>query len=135
MLGEEEVGEETHTDSDKGKEPMGNDDDARISSLFNILSDLAKGQKLMMNLMGQLDSNSLGGPTKQNQNGERSSKNGEGSHSRTTMQSHPHLYTKTTRNTMPRFLGSDATMKVMQVDQDEPFGTYLEEYRRLGDDF
>jgi hypothetical protein len=59
----------------------------------------------------------------------------KGSHSRTTMQSHPHLYTKTSRPTMPQFLGSDATGQVVQVEQDEPFGAYLEEYRRLGDDF
>ena len=88
---------------------MGDDDDARISRPFNILNDLAKGQNLMMDIMWKIASNSLGGPTKQNQNGERISNNGEGSHSRTTMQSHPHLYTKSSRPTMPQFLGNDAT--------------------------
>jgi hypothetical protein len=64
---------------------MGEEDDTRINSLFNILNDLAKGQKAMMDLMGQLAKNSLEGPTKQNQNGDGGSNNGEGSHSRTTM--------------------------------------------------
>jgi hypothetical protein len=73
---------------------MGEEDDARINSLFNILNDLAKGQKVMMDLMGKLAKNSLEGPMKQNKNGDGGSNNGEGSHSCTTMQSHPHLYTK-----------------------------------------
>jgi hypothetical protein len=40
---------------------MGEEDDTRINSLFNILNDLAKGQKAMMDLMGQLAKNSLEG--------------------------------------------------------------------------
>jgi hypothetical protein len=49
---------------------MGEEDDAKINSLFNILNDLAKGQKFMMDLMGQLAKNSLEGPMKQNHNGD-----------------------------------------------------------------
>ena len=45
---------------------MGEEDDTRINSLFNILNDLAKGQKTMMDLMGQFAKNSLEGTTKQN---------------------------------------------------------------------
>jgi hypothetical protein len=46
---------------------MGEEDDATINNtLFNILNDLDKGQKVMMDLMGQLAKNSLEGPTKQN---------------------------------------------------------------------
>jgi hypothetical protein len=85
-------------------------------------NDLAKDQKVMMDLMGQLAKNSLEGPMKQNQNSDGGSNNGEGSHSRTTMQSHPHLYTKSPRPTMPQFLGNDVVGPLMQVDQDEPCG-------------
>jgi len=80
VLSEEEVEEETHSKSDKWKGSMEDEDDARTNNLFHILNYLSKGQKMMMDLMGQLASNSLGGPTKQNQNGERPSNNGEGSH-------------------------------------------------------
>jgi len=40
---EEEVEEEAHPGSDKGKGSMGDEDDAKINNLFNILNDLAKG--------------------------------------------------------------------------------------------
>jgi len=43
---------------------MGEEDDTMINTLFNILNDLAKSQKAMMDLMGQLAKNSLEGPTK-----------------------------------------------------------------------
>jgi hypothetical protein len=69
VLSEEEVEEEPHSKSDKGKGSMGDEYDARINILFHILNDLAKGQKMMMDLMGHLASNSLGGPTKQNKMG------------------------------------------------------------------
>jgi hypothetical protein len=36
---------------------------------------------------------------------------------------------------MPQFLGNEAAGPLMQVDQDEPYREYLEEYNRLGDDF
>jgi len=36
---------------------------------------------------------------------------------------------------MPQFLGNEAASPLMQVDQDEPYSAYLEEYMRLGDDF
>jgi hypothetical protein len=110
---------------------MGEEDDTRINSLFNILNDLAKGQKAMMDLMGQLAKNLLEGQTKQNHNGDGGSNNGEGSHSCTTLQSHPHLYTKSPRPTMPQFLWNEVASPLMQVDQDEPYRAYLEEYKRL----
>jgi hypothetical protein len=34
------------------KGTMGEEDDTKINSLFNILNDLAKGQQAMMDLMG-----------------------------------------------------------------------------------
>jgi hypothetical protein len=36
---------------------------------------------------------------------------------------------------MPQFLGNEVAGPLMQVEQDEPYRAYLEEYRRLGDDF
>jgi hypothetical protein len=47
--------------------------------------------------------NTMGIQDKKNHNGEMDSNNGEGIHSHTTMQSHPHLYTRTPRPTMPLF--------------------------------
>jgi hypothetical protein len=41
----------------KGKGTMGKEYDTRVNSLFNILNDLAKGQKAMMDLMGHLAKN------------------------------------------------------------------------------
>jgi hypothetical protein len=114
---------------------MGEEYDVRIKNMFNILNDLAKGQKFMMDLVGQLAKNSLEGPMKKNQNGDGGSNNGEGIHSCTTIESHPHFYTKSPRPTLPQFLGNDAIGPLMQVDQDEPYRAYLEEYKRLGDDF
>ena len=78
---------------------MGEEDDAKINNLFNILNDLEKGKKVMMDLMRKLAKNSLEGPMNQNRNGDGGSNNGEGRHSCTTMQSHPHLYTKSPRPT------------------------------------
>jgi hypothetical protein len=89
----------------------------------------------MMDLMGQFAKNSLEGTTKQNQNGDGGSNNGEGNHSHTTMKIHPHLYTKSPRPTMPQFLGNEVVGPLMQVEKDEAYRAYLEEYRRLGDDF
>jgi hypothetical protein len=113
VVREEETGEAAPSITLKGKGTMGEEDDARINNLFNILNDLAKSQKIMMDLMGQLAKNSLEGPMKKNHNGDGVSKNGEGSHSRTTIQSHPHLYTKSPRSTMPQFLGNDAIGPLM----------------------
>jgi hypothetical protein len=135
VVREEGKGEETPSITPKGKGTMGEEDDTRINSLFNILNDLAKGQKAMMDLMGQFAKNSLKGTTKQNQNGRGGSNNGEGSHSSTTMQSQPHLYTKSPRPTISQFLGNEVAGPLMEVEQDEPYREYLEEYKRLGDDF
>jgi hypothetical protein len=78
-----------------------------------VVTDIHLDQKAMVELMGKLAKNSLEGPMKQNQNGDGGSNNGEGRHSRTTMQSHPHLYTKSTIATMPQFLGNDVTGPLM----------------------
>jgi hypothetical protein len=92
---------------------MGEEDDARINSLFNILNDLAKGQKAMIDLIGKFVKNMLEGTKKQNQNGDGGSNNGEVIHSRTTMQSHHHLYTKSPRPIMPQFWGNEVVGPLM----------------------
>ena len=86
---------------DKGEDIMSDKDEHAFNSLFSALNDLARGQKAMMDLMGQMAVNTMGSQDKKNHNGERNSMNGKGIHSRTTMQSHPHLYTRTSRPTMP----------------------------------
>jgi hypothetical protein len=66
VVREEETREETPSIILNGKQTTGEEDYARINNLFNILNDLDNGQKVMMDLMGQLDKNSLEVPTKQN---------------------------------------------------------------------
>ena len=75
----------------RGKSIMSDKDEPTFSSLLSALNDLAKGQKTMIDLMGQLVVNTMGSHDKQTHNSERDSNNREGSHSHTTMQSHPHL--------------------------------------------
>jgi hypothetical protein len=50
-----------------------------------MMNYLAKGQKLKMDLLGQLAVKTIEGPSKQKHNGEKGSNNGEGSHSCTTI--------------------------------------------------
>jgi hypothetical protein len=50
------------------------------------------------------------------------------------MQSHPHLYTKIPRPTMPQFLSGEVASEGT-TKQDDSYLTYLEEYKRLGDEF
>jgi hypothetical protein len=99
-----------------------------------MMNDLAKGKKMMMDLLGKLALNTIEGQPKKIQNGERHSNNGEGTHSRTTMQSHPHLYTKTPKPTMPQFFNGEVVLEG-QIEHDESYMTYLEEYKRLGNEF
>jgi hypothetical protein len=80
----------------------------KISTVFSTLNDFSRGQKEMMDLMGKMEINTMGSQDKKNHNGERDFNNGDGNHSRTTMQSHPHLYTRTPMPTMPQFLDNDA---------------------------
>jgi hypothetical protein len=120
---------------DKGEYIMSDKYEKDFNSLLSALNDLAKGQKAVMDLMGQMEVNTMGSQDKKNHNGERNSTNEEGIHSLTTMQRHPHLYTRTPRPTMPQFLDNDASWRIEKNDQDIPFGGYLEEYQRLRDDF
>jgi hypothetical protein len=64
VLSEEELEEEPHSKLDKRNGSMEDEYDARINSFFHILNDLAKGQNMMMDVMGHIASNSLVGPTK-----------------------------------------------------------------------
>jgi hypothetical protein len=114
---------------------MSEKDKHAFNNLLSALNDLSRGQKAMMDLMGQMAINTMGSQDKKNHNGERDSNNGEGRHSHTTMKSHPHLYTRTPKPTMPQFLDNDALGRMEHTDQDIPFEAYLEEYQILGDDF
>ena len=89
---------EPEREEEKREEPafeqdtMGDQENHEFNSLVNILNDLAKGQKTMMELMGQLATHSLDGSHKKETSNDEGSHSGDGSHARTTMQSHPHLY-------------------------------------------
>jgi hypothetical protein len=113
VVREEETGKAAPSITPKGNETMEEEYDAWINNLFNILNDLAKGQKFMMDLVGQLAKHSLEGPMKKNQNGDGGSNNGEGIHSCTTIESHPHLYTKSPRPIMPQFWGNEVVGPLM----------------------
>ena len=132
---EPEREEEEVEELEPGQDTMGDQDNPEYNSVVNILNDLAKGQKMMLDLMGQLASHSLEGLQKKELHNGEGSNNGEGSHARTTMHSHPHLYSGSQRPTMPQFLDGAGTGPTIQADPAEPFGAYLQEYRLLGDDF
>ena len=89
---EPEREEEEVEELELGQDTMGDQDNPEYNSVVNILNDLAKGQKMMLDLMGQLASHSLEGLQKKEVHNGEGSNNGEGSHARTTMHSHPHLY-------------------------------------------
>jgi hypothetical protein len=94
---------------DKGEDIMSEKYLQDFNSILSALNDLARGQKEMMDLMGKMAVNTMGSQDKKNNNGERNYTNEEGIHSHTTMQSHPHLYTRTPRPTMSQFLHNDAS--------------------------
>jgi hypothetical protein len=70
VVREEGIGEATPYITPKCKGTIGEEYDTRINRLFNILNGLAKGQKAIMDLMGQFVRNLLEGTTKKNQNGD-----------------------------------------------------------------
>jgi hypothetical protein len=101
VLGEEGV---AHSEAGKGKDHMGEEEDPRIGSLFQMMNNLAKGQKMMMDLLGQLELNTIEGQPKTNQNGERGSNNGEGLILALSCRA---TLTYTPRPTMPQFLSGE----------------------------
>ena len=68
-------------------------------------------------------------------NSDRVSTNNSREHLHTNMQSHPHIYTKPSRPTMPQFLDSPAAVPLAQEEPEESMSAYLREYRALGEDF
>ena len=90
---------------------------------------------MMLDLMRQPASHTLEGLQKKEVHNSEGANNGEGSHARTTMHSHPHLYSRSQRPTMPQFLDGAGTGPTIQAEPAEPFGAYLQEYKLLGDDF
>ena len=59
---------------------MGDQENHEFNSLVHILNDLARGQKSMMELMGQLAIHSLEGSHKKETSNDEASHSGEGSH-------------------------------------------------------
>lgn len=113
---------------------MGDDDKTAFNSLISALNELAKGQKEMLAAINRLADKPGESQNNLSNNGEGGSHDGGRVHAWTTMQSHPHLYSGSTRPTLPQFLDGTSTGMAVQVEQD-PYGAYFEEYRALGDDF
>jgi hypothetical protein len=111
-------------EGDKEKEAMGDDDKTTFNSLISALNDLAKGQKEMLAAINMLADKPGESQNNLSNNGEGGSHDGGRVHARTTMQSHPHLYSGSTRPTLPQFLDNTTTGIVVQAKQ-EPYGAYL----------
>jgi hypothetical protein len=126
---------EAQPERDKGKGTMEDQDKAAFNNLISALSDLARGQKEVLAAINRLADKPGVSQNNLSNNVEGGSNNGNGSHARTTMQSHPHLHSRTPRPTIPQFLDSPTIGKVVQAEQDELFGAYFLEYKALGDDF
>lgn len=131
----EEEEAEVPPERTKGKETMGDQDNAAFNSLIRALNDLAKGQKEMLAAINRLADKPGESPNNLSNNGKGGSNNGNGTHAHTSMQSHPHLYSRTSRPSIPLFLDSPTAGPLVQAEQDEPFGAYLQEYRALGYEF
>lgn len=100
MSREPERKEEEREELASEQDTMGDQENHEFNNLVNILNDLAKGQKkmmdlsqkTMMDLMGQLASHSLDESHKKETSNGEGSHSGDGIHAQTTMQNHPHLY-------------------------------------------
>ena len=67
---------------------------------------------------------------------DRGSTNSIWKHAYTNMQNTPHIYNKLSNiPTMPHFLIDLVAGTIMPVEPSEPFGSYLQEYRDLGNEF
>ena len=77
------------------------------NSLINALNDLDKGQKEVLNAINKLaDKPGQYQNNQQINNGDRVSTSGSESHAHTAMQSNSHIYSKSSKPTMPQFLDS-----------------------------
>ena len=99
---------------------MGDGEEVAFNNFINALNDLAKGQKEIMEFMGRIAKKGLGNhnehQTSWNNNAEGGSNSGNEIHSCTNMQSHPHLYSRTSRPTLPQFLHNQAAGQVIRVE-------------------
>ena len=115
---------ESRLKEDKDKEDMGDDEKTTFNSLISALNDLAKGQKEMLAAINRLADKPGESQNNLSNNGEGGSHDGGRVHARTTMQSHPHLYSGSTRPTLPQFLDGTTAGMAVQAEQ-EPYGAYL----------
>ena len=123
--------------SDRGKGTREDEDKMEFRSLVNALHDLAKGKKEVLHAINRLamkpEPRHSSVPLSPVDRGSTSS---SGKHAYTNMQNTPHIYNRpSSRPTMPHFLADFVAGPVMPVEPSEPFGSYLQEYMDLGDEF
>ena len=115
---------------------MVEDDKTTFNSLILAIKELTTGKKEMMSTFRQMTEKK--GPTPHSPlfpSSDRVSTSSNGEHLHTNMQSHPHIYNKLSRPTMPQFLDSTAVVPLAQVEPEESMSAYLREYRALWDEF
>ena len=113
----DKVEPKTQPEKEKAKRTMEDDDKIAFNRLISALNDLAKGQKEVLSAINRL----VDKPGK-NQNNRSSygivgSTSGNGSHVDTTMQSHSHLPSTSSRPMMQPFLDSPTTGQIVQEEQ------------------
>jgi len=107
---------------------MQNKENQEFNSLLSVLNNLAKGQKVMVELVGKLTNKEGSTEIQMGEQHKKDPINGEGSNSGeascacTIVQSHPHIYSRASRPTMPQFLNETTIGHQEQDDQDIPFG-------------
>ena len=123
--------------SDRGKGIGEDEDRMEFHSLVNAFHDLAKGQKEVLHAINRLETKpELGHSSVPLSPVDRGSTSSSGKVAYTNIHNTPHIYTRpSNRPTMPHFLADTVGGPVMQVEPSEPFETYLQEYRDLGDEF
>ena len=119
--------EQTGIHSDRGKGTGEEEDRMEFCSLVSALQDLAKGQKDVLNAINRLSAKP---ETSLNSTPpspvDRGSTSSSGKVAYTNIQNTPHIYSRPSiRPTMPYFLADTVGGPFMQVEPNEPFGTYL----------
>ena len=120
--------------SDRGKGTGEDEDKMEFRNLVSTLQDLAKGKKDVLNAINRLSMKLE--PVTPLSPVDRGSTNNSGKHAYTNIQDTPHIYNiPSSIPTMPHFLADAVAGPVMLVEPSEPFGSYLQEYMDLGDEF
>lgn len=124
-----------HPETNMGKGTMEDREEIAFNILISSLNDLAKGQKEIMEFMGKIAEKGLGHPSEHQNN---QNNNGEGDPT-TEMESIPIPVCRFTCTYIVGHLDppfpnsySQAVRQVVQVEHDESFEAYLQEYKALG---